>query len=51
MHGGLLSFASVQKSDEGEYICKALNTHGEHTVRVTLYVQSTLRFVSVSRVF
>ncbi|CAL8325836.1 unnamed protein product [Merluccius merluccius] len=43
VQGGVLSFASAQKSDEGEYVCKALNTHGEHTVRVNLYVQSTRR--------
>ncbi|KAJ3585960.1 hypothetical protein NHX12_012366, partial [Muraenolepis orangiensis] len=41
VQGAVLSFASVQKSDEGEYVCKALNTHGEHTARVTLYVQKS----------
>lgn len=31
----------MDRSDEGEYICKALNTHGEHTARGVLRVQST----------
>ncbi|XP_055079317.1 basement membrane-specific heparan sulfate proteoglycan core protein isoform X9 [Periophthalmus magnuspinnatus] len=41
IQGGLLSFSAVDVSDEGEYICKALNTHGEHTARASLYVQKS----------
>ncbi|KAK7132382.1 hypothetical protein R3I93_018809 [Phoxinus phoxinus] len=41
VRNGLLTIPSVDRSDEGEYICKALNTHGEHTARGVLHVQST----------
>ncbi len=41
IRNGLLTIPSVDRSDEGEYICKALNTHGEHTSRGVLHVQST----------
>ncbi|KAM4611104.1 basement membrane-specific heparan sulfate proteoglycan core protein [Polymixia lowei] len=39
VRGGLLTFAAVEQADEGEYTCKALNTHGEQTARASLYVQ------------
>ncbi|XP_076022702.1 basement membrane-specific heparan sulfate proteoglycan core protein isoform X2 [Genypterus blacodes] len=41
IRGGLLTFSAVDPADGGEYICKALNTHGEHTARVSLYVQKS----------
>ncbi|XP_073795137.1 basement membrane-specific heparan sulfate proteoglycan core protein isoform X12 [Danio rerio] len=41
IRNGQLTISSVDRSDEGEYICKALNTHGEHTARGVLHVQST----------
>uniref|UniRef100_A0A671K2J9 Basement membrane-specific heparan sulfate proteoglycan core protein-like n=1 Tax=Sinocyclocheilus anshuiensis TaxID=1608454 RepID=A0A671K2J9_9TELE len=41
IRNGLLTIPSVDHLDEGEYICKALNTHGEHTARGVLHVQST----------
>ena len=41
VRGGVLTFTNVQRSDEGEYTCKALNTHGEHTARAILHLQST----------
>lgn len=40
IQGGVLTFTAVDPADEGEYSCKALNTHGEHTARVSLVVQS-----------
>uniref|UniRef100_A0A3Q4MA73 Heparan sulfate proteoglycan 2 n=1 Tax=Neolamprologus brichardi TaxID=32507 RepID=A0A3Q4MA73_NEOBR len=40
IRGGILTFTSVDAADEGDYTCKALNTHGEHTARVSLLVQS-----------
>lgn len=40
IRGGVLTFTAVDPADEGEYSCKALNTHGEHTARVSLIVQS-----------
>uniref|UniRef100_A0A4W6FLZ6 Heparan sulfate proteoglycan 2 n=1 Tax=Lates calcarifer TaxID=8187 RepID=A0A4W6FLZ6_LATCA len=40
IRGGILTFSAVDPADEGEYTCKALNTHGEHTARVSLFVQS-----------
>lgn len=40
IRGGVLAFTAVDATDEGEYTCKALNTHGEHTARVSLIVQS-----------
>ncbi|XP_075898523.1 basement membrane-specific heparan sulfate proteoglycan core protein [Nelusetta ayraudi] len=39
VRGGVLTFTAVEPADEGEYTCKALNTHGEHTARVSLIVQ------------
>ncbi|XP_026092563.1 basement membrane-specific heparan sulfate proteoglycan core protein-like isoform X5 [Carassius auratus] len=41
IRNGLLTIPSVDHVDEGEYICKALTTHGEHTARGVLHVQST----------
>ncbi|XP_070400895.1 basement membrane-specific heparan sulfate proteoglycan core protein isoform X2 [Nothobranchius furzeri] len=41
VRNGVLTFSSVDSSDEGEYICKALNTHGEHTARAFIYVQQS----------
>uniref|UniRef100_A0A8C2AGW3 Cell adhesion molecule-related/down-regulated by oncogenes n=1 Tax=Cyprinus carpio TaxID=7962 RepID=A0A8C2AGW3_CYPCA len=41
IRNGLLTIPSVDHVDEGEYICKALNIHGEHTSRGVLHVQST----------
>uniref|UniRef100_A0A665UZU7 Heparan sulfate proteoglycan 2 n=1 Tax=Echeneis naucrates TaxID=173247 RepID=A0A665UZU7_ECHNA len=40
VRGGVLTFTAVDPADEGDYTCKALNTHGEHTARVSLFVQS-----------
>ncbi|XP_066527292.1 basement membrane-specific heparan sulfate proteoglycan core protein [Hoplias malabaricus] len=49
IQGGVLTFPSVDRADEGEYICRALNTHGEHTARAILYVHSaSLPHVQVS---
>ncbi|XP_036447334.1 basement membrane-specific heparan sulfate proteoglycan core protein [Colossoma macropomum] len=49
IRGGVLTFPSVERSDEGDYICRALNTHGEHTARAILYVHSaSLPHVQVS---
>lgn len=42
IRGGVLTFTAVDSADEGEYTCKALNTHGEHTARASLYIQSML---------
>ncbi|XP_026010202.1 basement membrane-specific heparan sulfate proteoglycan core protein isoform X4 [Astatotilapia calliptera] len=41
IRGGILTFTSVDAADEGDYTCKALNTHGEHTARVSLLVQNS----------
>ncbi|XP_068162728.1 basement membrane-specific heparan sulfate proteoglycan core protein isoform X3 [Antennarius striatus] len=41
VRGGVLTFMAVEPADEGEYTCKALNTHGEHTSRVSLIVQTS----------
>uniref|UniRef100_A0A8C4GJP6 Heparan sulfate proteoglycan 2 n=1 Tax=Dicentrarchus labrax TaxID=13489 RepID=A0A8C4GJP6_DICLA len=48
IRGGILTFSAVDPADEGEYTCKGLNTHGEHTARVSLFVQSTQPQVQVS---
>lgn len=40
IRGGVLTFTAVDAADEGEYTCKALNTHGEHTARVSIFVRS-----------
>ena len=40
VRGGVLTFTTVDPADQGEYTCKALNTHGEHMARVSLIVQS-----------
>uniref|UniRef100_A0A3Q3MSD4 Heparan sulfate proteoglycan 2 n=1 Tax=Labrus bergylta TaxID=56723 RepID=A0A3Q3MSD4_9LABR len=48
VRGGVLTFTAVDPADEGEYTCKALNTHGEHTARGSLYIQSTKPQVQVS---
>lgn len=41
IQGGVLILPSVERSDEGEYTCRAFNTHGEHAARLVLYVQGT----------
>ncbi|XP_053705091.1 basement membrane-specific heparan sulfate proteoglycan core protein isoform X1 [Synchiropus splendidus] len=41
VRGGVLTFTAVDPADEGDYTCKALNTHGEHTARVSLFVQKS----------
>ncbi|XP_045912374.1 basement membrane-specific heparan sulfate proteoglycan core protein-like isoform X7 [Micropterus dolomieu] len=41
IRGGILTITAVDPADEGEYTCKALNTHGEHTARVSLFVQKS----------
>ncbi|XP_060913969.1 basement membrane-specific heparan sulfate proteoglycan core protein isoform X2 [Labrus mixtus] len=41
VRGGVLTFTAVDPADEGEYTCKALNTHGEHTARGSLYIQKS----------
>nr|XP_033484843.1 basement membrane-specific heparan sulfate proteoglycan core protein isoform X12 [Epinephelus lanceolatus] len=41
IRGGVLTFTSVDPADEGDYSCKALNTHGEHIARVSLFVQKS----------
>ncbi|KAG7236897.1 hypothetical protein INR49_000130 [Caranx melampygus] len=41
IRGGVLIFTTVEAADEGEYTCKALNTHGEHTARGSLFVQKS----------
>ncbi|XP_077368176.1 basement membrane-specific heparan sulfate proteoglycan core protein isoform X8 [Festucalex cinctus] len=38
IRGNMLTFTAADQADEGEYACKALNTHGEHTARVSLFV-------------
>nr|XP_057906676.1 basement membrane-specific heparan sulfate proteoglycan core protein isoform X5 [Doryrhamphus excisus] len=41
IRGNLLTFTAVDQADEGEYACKALNTHGEHTAWVSLFVKKS----------
>ncbi|XP_074498541.1 basement membrane-specific heparan sulfate proteoglycan core protein isoform X4 [Sebastes fasciatus] len=41
VRGGVLTFTAVDPADKGEYTCKALNTHGEHTARVSLFIQKS----------
>ncbi|XP_076839971.1 basement membrane-specific heparan sulfate proteoglycan core protein isoform X4 [Brachyhypopomus gauderio] len=49
VRGGVLTFPVVDRADEGQYMCRALNTHGEHTVQAVLYVHSaSLPHVQVS---
>ncbi|KAJ8258098.1 hypothetical protein GJAV_G00193140 [Gymnothorax javanicus] len=49
IRGGVLTITKVERSDEGEYICRASNTHGEHNARAVLYVHSaSLPHVQVS---
>ncbi|KAG7477685.1 hypothetical protein MATL_G00072180 [Megalops atlanticus] len=49
MRGGVLTIPVVERSNEGEYFCKAVNAHGEHTARAVLYVHSaSLPHVQVS---
>ncbi|XP_029102224.1 basement membrane-specific heparan sulfate proteoglycan core protein isoform X4 [Scleropages formosus] len=49
IRGGVLIIPAVEREDEAEYICKALNIHGEHTARAILYVHSaSLPHVQVS---
>lgn len=51
IRGGVLTFTAVDPADQGEYICKALNTHGEHTASVSLLVQSTTSHTHTHRSF
>ncbi|XP_028850828.1 basement membrane-specific heparan sulfate proteoglycan core protein isoform X4 [Denticeps clupeoides] len=45
--GGVLKIPAVARSDEGEYICRAQNIHGEHTARAVLYVHAGAGFPQV----
>uniref|UniRef100_A0A674AKG9 Heparan sulfate proteoglycan 2 n=1 Tax=Salmo trutta TaxID=8032 RepID=A0A674AKG9_SALTR len=46
---GVLTIPAVERENGGEYICKALNTHGEHTSRAVLHVSgASLPHVQVS---
>ncbi|MGH0121397.1 UNVERIFIED_CONTAM: hypothetical protein FKN15_077799 [Acipenser sinensis] len=49
IQGGVLQIPTVERSDEAEYICRALNIHGEHSARAVLYVHSaSLPHIQVS---
>uniref|UniRef100_A0AAZ3SJN2 Basement membrane-specific heparan sulfate proteoglycan core protein n=1 Tax=Oncorhynchus tshawytscha TaxID=74940 RepID=A0AAZ3SJN2_ONCTS len=50
VRGGVLTIPAVERENGGEYVCKALNTHGEHTSRAVLHVTSgaSLPHVQVS---
>ncbi|XP_070963572.1 basement membrane-specific heparan sulfate proteoglycan core protein-like [Oncorhynchus clarkii lewisi] len=41
VRGGVLTIPAVERENGGEYICKALNTHGEHTSRAVLHVSGS----------
>ncbi|XP_036802896.1 basement membrane-specific heparan sulfate proteoglycan core protein isoform X15 [Oncorhynchus mykiss] len=41
VRGGVLTILAVERENGGEYICKALNTHGEHTSRAVLHVSGS----------
>ncbi|XP_048872622.1 basement membrane-specific heparan sulfate proteoglycan core protein isoform X11 [Brienomyrus brachyistius] len=41
IRGEVLTIPAVDRADEAEYICKALNVHGEHAARAMLYVHSS----------
>ncbi|XP_061591358.1 basement membrane-specific heparan sulfate proteoglycan core protein isoform X3 [Cololabis saira] len=41
IRGDTLTFTAMDQADEGEYTCKALNTHGEHTARASIFVQKS----------
>ncbi|KAM4737871.1 basement membrane-specific heparan sulfate proteoglycan core protein isoform 2-T2 [Anableps anableps] len=42
IRNGILTIPAVDPADEGEYTCKALNTHGEHTAQTSLHVQRNI---------
>uniref|UniRef100_A0A8C7HEZ4 Heparan sulfate proteoglycan 2 n=1 Tax=Oncorhynchus kisutch TaxID=8019 RepID=A0A8C7HEZ4_ONCKI len=45
----VLTIPAVERENGGEYVCKALNTHGEHTSRAVLHVSgASLPHVQVS---
>uniref|UniRef100_A0A8C7HFQ0 Heparan sulfate proteoglycan 2 n=1 Tax=Oncorhynchus kisutch TaxID=8019 RepID=A0A8C7HFQ0_ONCKI len=49
VRGGVLTIPAVERENGGEYVCKALNTHGEHTSRAVLHVSgASLPHVQVS---
>ncbi|KAG2459685.1 PGBM protein, partial [Polypterus senegalus] len=49
IQGGSLVIPAVERADEAEYLCKALNAHGEHVARAVLYVHSaSLPHIQVS---
>nr|XP_046221837.1 LOW QUALITY PROTEIN: basement membrane-specific heparan sulfate proteoglycan core protein-like [Oncorhynchus gorbuscha] len=41
VRGGVLTIPAVESENGGEYVCKALNTHGEHTSRAVLHVSGS----------
>ncbi|XP_042159703.1 basement membrane-specific heparan sulfate proteoglycan core protein isoform X10 [Oncorhynchus tshawytscha] len=41
VRGGVLTIPAVERENGGEYVCKALNTHGEHTSRAVLHVSGS----------
>ncbi|XP_064861544.1 basement membrane-specific heparan sulfate proteoglycan core protein-like isoform X4 [Oncorhynchus nerka] len=41
VRGGVLTIPAVERENGGEYVCKALNTHGEHTSRAVLHISGS----------
>ncbi|XP_064813459.1 basement membrane-specific heparan sulfate proteoglycan core protein isoform X4 [Oncorhynchus masou masou] len=41
VRGGVLTIPAVERENGGEYVCKALNTHGEHSSRAVLHVSGS----------
>ena len=38
MHGGILRLLAVEASDQGQYLCRAQSSAGQHVARAVLHV-------------